>query len=250
MEPDNLSPLLQQQLSQLSSGFGTFWHRVRSKLVTSIINSLGITGIVDIGAGSGTLGKYLRSYCPHVQYRFQEPIKELADALEAEIGFGANVPYTEKYRDNESLVLLDVIEHIQEPSKFFEELTRKLTPGNFMIVTVPAGNYLFSAWDVNLGHYRRYSRSGLLEFASDKGLLIIECTYIFPELLIPAIFRRMRSKSTSQSTRAEFPNLPKFIDIGLEIIGNTTSRLRRYSPLGTSLLMVLQKPMFEPQSHE
>lgn len=58
--------------------------------------------------------------------------------------------------------VFDVLEHLEKPKDLLAEVYRVLKPGGICLVTVPAHEWLFSNFDANIGHYRRYSRKNLL----------------------------------------------------------------------------------------
>jgi 2-polyprenyl-3-methyl-5-hydroxy-6-metoxy-1,4-benzoquinol methylase len=58
--------------------------------------------------------------------------------------------------------LLDVIEHFQDPvDVLLRETTRVLAPDGRLVVSVPAHQWLWSAFDDRVGHVRRYTRAAL-----------------------------------------------------------------------------------------
>ncbi len=241
MDIPSETPLEKQQLNSLGSPSGTFWHRVRFHAVGKIAARFSIDQILDVGAGSGHLGIYVGQKLPGVRYRFVEPIESLDHSLSKRFGEINRVGLSEFAGKKESITCLDVLEHIENDSLFVSELFDKLSSDNYLILTVPAMPMLFSKWDVNLGHFRRYSKSTLRAVFSHTPFKIIECNYIFPELVIPAFFRKYVSRSKSMAS-AEFPSLPIFFDLLLEAVGVLILKLRRFVPIGSSILLVAVKP--------
>jgi trans-aconitate methyltransferase len=85
-----------------------------------------------------------------------------------------------------SLVLLmDVIEHVEDDGAFLADLLARslVDRRTYVLVTVPAYQWLFSAHDVFLKHYRRYSNRMLREHLERAGLQVIESSYFFSSLL-------------------------------------------------------------------
>jgi hypothetical protein len=84
-----------------------------------------------------------------------------------------------------AVLLMDVIEHVPDDVEFLNELLRRdfVGPDSTLIVTVPAYPSLFSAHDVFLRHYRRYSMSGLRQTLTRAGLRAIESGHLFSSLL-------------------------------------------------------------------
>lgn len=140
--------------------------------------------VLDVGAGDSWFAERLLEHLPagatvtcwDVNYGNDD----LADAL----------PGIERTQDRpviagDLVLLLDVLEHIEDPEAFIRtELSPITRSGTPVLVAVPAHQRLFSAHDEALGHFRRYGRRELLEQlrpwvdVSDHGSL-------FTSLLLP-----------------------------------------------------------------
>lgn len=228
-----LTPLEQQQLHVAPSP--TFWHRVRFDLVAAHLRTRPTAAVLDVGAGSGLLGEHLRS--TGVTYRFTESSPALAAGLEAR--FGAEARDTGGPLAPDTVVtLLDVIEHVEDDAGLLAELASRMPVGAGLVVTVPALDWLFSSWDTDLGHHRRYRRRAVVDLVDAAGFDVVEASYLFPELLLPALLRKLR-RSTGEA--AEFPTLPPLVDRVAGAVGGVSGRLRRWWPVGTSVLVVARR---------
>ncbi len=69
-----------------------------------------------------------------------------------------------------TVVCSEVLEHIPEDELALAELTRVLTPGGRLIITVPLHRYYWSKDDKVVGHCRRYDPSELLGKLNRVGL--------------------------------------------------------------------------------
>jgi hypothetical protein len=83
------------------------------------------------------------------------------------------------------ILLMDVIEHIGDDHGFLIDLRRRpiVGPETHVIVTVPAYQSLFSAHDVFLKHFRRYTNRQLRQRLQGAGLQVIDIGYFFASLL-------------------------------------------------------------------
>lgn len=90
------------------------------------------------------------------------------------------------------VVATDVLEHIEDDATAFEKLVHLVKPDGIMLITVPAGQWLFGFHDEALGHYRRYSRSRLRRLVSKWcqvealryfGFSLIPVCYLYSRLL-------------------------------------------------------------------
>ena len=228
---------------QIEHGRAFFWHRLRWAVVSRYLPAGPFT-LVDVGAGAGLLGEFLREQRPEATYRFVEPIASLEEHLEQRYGAAANAKHDDRFEGAAVVTLLDVLEHQEDDRAFMDELAGRLDPGATLLVTVPAGPRLWSAWDVELGHRCRYSRESFRRAIDGLPLQIAELDYLFPEMIPPALVRKLRlgrRRPDGAGVRAEFPELPRLANELLYGIGSASLRLRRVWPAGTSLLAVLRR---------
>lgn len=66
-------------------------------------------------------------------------------------------------RSFDTIILLDVLEHIEADVQLLQHLSNGLRSGGKLIVKVPALAWLYSTMDQAVGHHRRYSQSTLVE---------------------------------------------------------------------------------------
>ncbi len=141
-------------------------------------------------------------------------------------------------------VLLDVLEHLEKPHEALAEAFRVLRPGGVGIVTVPAYQFLFSAWDEYNHHYRRYTARMLSDTAKRAGFHIERSTYWNAITLAPAILLRLKDKLLKkQLTGAEFPRTPALLNAALVGFGRIENAwvARLPLPAGLSVIAVLRK---------
>jgi SAM-dependent methyltransferase len=81
------------------------------------------------------------------------------------------------------VVATDVLEHIEDDRRAIARLAALVRPGGSVILTVPAGQWLFGFHDEALGHYRRYSSASLRRLA--ERVLHVESIRYFGFTLIP-----------------------------------------------------------------
>lgn len=83
------------------------------------------------------------------------------------------------------VLVLDVLEHIADPSQFLEHELQPLTaPGTPALVAVPAHPGLFGDHDRALGHHRRYTPDRLLTEVA-PWIDVLEHGPLFPSLVAP-----------------------------------------------------------------
>jgi SAM-dependent methyltransferase len=101
------------------------------------------------------------------------------------------------------VLLLDVLEHVREDTKFLDEIAdRFLSDAGHLIVTVPAFQFLYSHHDEFLAHFRRYSRKELVRLAQDANLFCIRSGYLFLSLLPIRLTEVLRERLTGASRKS------------------------------------------------
>jgi hypothetical protein len=238
---DALEAHLQRQIAH-SRTF--FWHRIRWDAVDDQLDGDGFA-LTDVGAGIGLVAEFLATSHPKATYSFVEPLDSLVTELERRHGSEANHNGAATYAGSRYITLLDVLEHIEDDRGFLADLATKMDPGATLIMTVPALVRLWSSWDVALGHYRRYDKAMVRERFAPLPFRIREVSYLFPEMLAPAILRRRRRRTTPEPSdadlSAEFPDLSPPVNDLLYRLGTVTLRNRRRWPAGTSVLVVADR---------
>lgn len=86
----------------------------------------------------------------------------------------------------DTVFALDVIEHIKDDQKVFQEIYRVLKPGGELIITVPALPFIWSNHDSGQGHKRRYTRRRIIKLSKKSGFQIKFISY-FNFFLSPII---------------------------------------------------------------
>jgi SAM-dependent methyltransferase len=82
-----------------------------------------------------------------------------------------------------AISLFDVLEHLEDPTVLLQEIHRVLKPGGFLLVSVPAFQFLWSAEDEALGHFRRYSKASLKNLMGSEGFSVLSTRYFFASLV-------------------------------------------------------------------
>ena len=94
----------------------------------------------------------------------------------------------------DSVVFINVLEHIQRDYQAIEASFEILKKGGKLVIFVPALNSLYSEFDKSVGHFRRYQKKHLIRLLSNKGVRIQTCNYfdcigIIPWFIFIKVFR-------------------------------------------------------------
>lgn len=125
--------------------------------------------VLEVGAGFGANTPYLytpesrRWVCvepdPQLVTRLRANIQQLNFRDNCEVVWGT-VQALET-RQFDTIIYIDVLEHIEGDVAEIKSAATLLRPGGHLIVLSPAHQFLFSAFDAAIGHYRRYNRQTL-----------------------------------------------------------------------------------------
>ena len=226
--------------AQEHSAVEFFWHRLRADAVSQWLPP-GAVKLLDVGAGAGAFGEHARRKLPAVQYHFIEPLASLEASLSERFGADRNAAASSDFRAFDVVLLLDVLEHQADDREFCQQLLKKMRPGARLILTVPAMQWLWSAWDAALGHTRRYTRQKLLLAFDGLRVRWLECSYLFPEMVPLALVRKAKLRGAALKTADEthFPTLPAVLNESLYQLGRASLALRKLAPVGTSVFAAL-----------
>ncbi len=89
-----------------------------------------------------------------------------------------------------TVVSVDVLEHIADDSLALHEFARVLAAGGILVLVVPANDWLRTSRDDYLGHLRRYSRTDLDTLVSGVGLRVLRSTYFAIPPALPLLLLR------------------------------------------------------------
>lgn len=147
----------------------------------------------------------------------------------------------------DALILFDVIEHIESPTKFLSSALYHLKPGGYVFINVPALQSLYSKFDVAVGHCRRYSKATLEAELARAGIRKIDDRYwgltMLPVLALRKLLVSLSGENAGKTTNVvqrgvQPPN--RLADAVLTGAMEFEARLIPNAPIGTSLLYVGQ----------
>ncbi|HET9317425.1 MAG TPA: class I SAM-dependent methyltransferase, partial [Vicinamibacteria bacterium] len=146
----------------------------------------------------------------------------------------ASIESYEPAKPFDCVIATDVLEHIEDDHAAYRKLVRLVSPSGLIVLTVPAGQWLFGYHDEQLGHFRRYSRRSLRALAETAST--VEDVRYFGVCLVPVCLwysrwmRRPYPVAESADTRARPLTAPI-----LRAVLAAERRMR--PPTGTSLIL-------------
>ena len=129
-----------------------------------------ITGnVCEVGPGHGVIcDRYLKL---SQNISLYEQSKKLFKFLKKKYKLNSKISvYNKNLKSSkkkyDTILYLDVLEHIKQPKKELKNVFRSLKKQGKLILSLPAYQHLFSQFDKDVGHYRRYT---LKKFLSEMG---------------------------------------------------------------------------------
>ncbi len=202
------------------------------------------TDILEVGMGIGIFTQKLLSrgrvfgvdIVPEFVEEARRRLGERQDlaARVADIG-GAVLPDSLRGRAFDTIVCMNVLEHIEDDRGTLSRFFGLLKPGGKLVLVVPAYRWLYNPLDAHDGHFRRYGRAELNERLRTAGFDVIhESRFnifgIAGWFLNGTIFRR---KDLPPGQMGLFNKVAPFLFRFERLIG---------PPVGLSLLAVGAKP--------
>lgn len=198
--------------------------------------------IAEVGAGCGNLTEFLLEE-PIDSITAFEPSSNMFRLLEERHQAEERVtPINDFFsrdaggiaRDYDSVVYINVMEHIEDDGAEIRRAYDALKPNGHLVIYVPALAWLYSEFDRSIGHFRRYHKRDLVNAVSGAGFEVVQAKYfdslgIIPWYVSAVLLRRsINSNSVALYDRLAVPVM---------------SRVERYLPpwIGKNLLVVGRK---------
>ena len=135
--------------------------------------------VLEIGSGIGNLSRLIVEQAKTVVLSDMEA--HYLDALAAAFAGDRRVTVAPYDLDGEpssaiasrrfdTIVAVNVVEHIRDDQALVRRLTALLKPGGKLVVYVPACPFAYGSLDRALGHYRRYTPESLTALLESAGL--------------------------------------------------------------------------------
>ena len=167
-----------------------WWDIARNLIVGNTIKTFTGTGacVLEVGCGRGIAVKLLRNAdidCSGVELAKVQPIHGMEKYIQA--GIDALDLLEAERKRYDTILLLDVIEHIPEPVTFLQNLINAFPNLTHIFITVPACQELWTNYDEFYGHFRRYTLETLNDLSTNLGWDIKWQSYFFHLLYIPIL---------------------------------------------------------------
>lgn len=194
--------------------------------------------ILDVGSGNGGLIRYYQEETKKIS--IFEPSKNLNLKIKKKFKKDKIMIFDKKKQIKQKydvILYMDVIEHIKKYENEILTILKKINKNGFIIINVPAFNFLYTDFDKSVGHIKRFQKKDFYYLSKKFELKIKKLEYydsigfilIFLSKFIFSFY--LKTKNVSKNVRIWNYLIPlsKIID---SIIFNR---------VGKSLICILQK---------
>ena len=203
--------------------------------------------MVEVGAGTGSFSELLLTLEPD-SLAMVEP-SDMFNELQENISSRPNLPRVAFHHDvfsnvadeiasagpPDSIVYINVLEHIENDLDELRIVHRTLKPGGHLIVFVPALPLLFSKFDRSLGHFRRYRKSELRSRLEEAGFRMKDLRWFDMLGILPWLVKYRIAGSTSMEPGA----VHLYDRLAVPVIKRAESLIA--PPVGKNLFAVVEK---------
>ena len=141
--------------------------------------------VLDIGCGGGLLFEKLEQFGEVEGVEVDVGMKTGIESVDTRIHWGPIETFQPAHQYT-AVLMLDVLEHLQDPAEGLRHALRVLEPGGVLVVTVPALPILWTSHDVINEHLVRYTRRTLGVLAAQTGFSPNASSTSFIGLLPPS----------------------------------------------------------------
>lgn len=203
--------------------------------------------IVEVGAGTGSFSELLLETQPE-SLTLVEP-SEMFERLELAMGSrnGVSRPrlhnnifrnVAAEIKDEQrpdSIIYVNVLEHIDDDELELEVVHDTLAQGGRLFIFVPANRFLFSNFDRNIGHCRRYGKKELHQKLDAAGFRLVKSRWFDLLGVLPWLIKYRFMRSTTMESGA-VQAYDRYIVPAIRPIENLIN-----PPIGKNLIVIAEK---------
>ena len=223
--------------------FAVNYHRW---ILSSFAPYLG-TRVVEVGAGTGSFSELLWELRPQslslvepssMFAQLSENAKQFRGPVELKLyndTFAAVAREIRNVQQPDSIVYVNVLEHIADDQNELRVMSETLGPGGRVFIFVPALSWLYGSLDREINHYRRYSRGDVEAKCRAVGLKVLASRYFDLFGVLPWWIKYRLLQSTTMG-----PGSVRLYDQAVVPVAKRLESIIK-PPLGKNVLLVAEK---------
>lgn len=241
-----------------------FWFRARNQMIRWVLerdarNWPARCRVLEVGCGTGKVLPELQRSYPRGSVIGMELFAEglrlsrrrhAGGLVQADL---RDAPFNAVFH---VIGLFDVLEHLPDDREALRKLRALLIPAGTLVITVPAHQWLWSSFDEEVHHVRRYSRADLENVLKDAGFdvefmtefMMATLPFVWLNRRVLPVLRWARGRRAAATVlNSELRIYPGLNGLLTWLLTQEAKVLRRtgWLPCGTSLLAVARR-----NSHE
>jgi SAM-dependent methyltransferase len=196
--------------------------------------------IAEVGAGVGTISTLLLGTRIKRLVAF-EPSPNMYPLLEKELRHekrarAVNDFFTLKYAKEgfDAVVYINVLEHIEDDRTELTTALQSLRPEGHLLLFVPALTWLYSDFDKQIGHFRRYRKADLRDLVEDVGFAIVRARYFDLAGIVPWYVKYVLLRTSMGSASVSLYD--KLVVPTMRLIESSVT-----PPIGKNVLLIARK---------
>ncbi|MDR2583639.1 MAG: class I SAM-dependent methyltransferase [Fibromonadaceae bacterium] len=171
------------------------WELSRTQCLLNILKKNIINDVADIGAGDRFFTSKLLPFVSGTIYAIDTGYNEVSKIIDGIHCFN-DISKLPKLNCDGTILFMDVLEHIQNDTAFLNDVLDKMPAGGFVLITVPAFQFLFSEHDKFVKHSRRYNKKRLLALLNSQHLNVEKIHYFYTSLffvrMVSFLFKKIK----------------------------------------------------------
>jgi 2-polyprenyl-3-methyl-5-hydroxy-6-metoxy-1,4-benzoquinol methylase len=226
-----------------------WWFVARHRIILHLLerylppNSGTPQKVADLGCGCGMmLVRLSEKYEPVGLDGSRQAVEfALRRGVTAKLGaLPEDVPLARESYD--AVLMLDVLEHLKYDRASVEVAAGLLKPGGILICTVPAHMWLWTEFDTDHHHFRRYSRRQFHALFEQPYMRLELLSHFNALMFVPAAMWRILATKVFERDRARYLKFPPFNSVLSSIFAFERLLLGKVPmPLGLSFIAVARK---------
>lgn len=200
----------------LENAIKDHWYYIsKGRAMRKMLGDLKVPEVLDVGAGSGIFSRQLldAGYCDTAVCLDTNYCTE-----KIEIHNGKKISFVKSIDSTSQglILMMDVLEHVSNDLDLLKKYCKDLKSGDFVFITVPAFQFLWSNHDVFLEHYRRYTMKTIENVVVKAGMDPVKSSYFFGVLFPLVAIMRLVKKTLlgygALKAKSDLKNCPPWLN--------------------------------------